>query len=146
MAKESRARAAMGELEDPEISIAAMCDVLFVLLTFFMAVTSMEILRFQTEVPLPDAADAVKLKERPNMAVIDVLWTPGTGGQLTFEERIYDNPENLAPILGQRASSGVTSAYIRAAKDAQYFFLSRLTKVIAEAGIGNVIFATQQIK
>ncbi|MBI5396439.1 MAG: biopolymer transporter ExbD [Verrucomicrobia bacterium] len=133
----------MGELEDPEISIAAMCDILFVLLTFFMSVTSVEIIRTTTEVDLPEARDATKLKERIRWIYIDLLWVPGSGGSCSCEQKKYTEPEMLAPLLARRAAEGgITTACIRADKGTQYFYISRLTKVIAEAGIANVVFGT----
>jgi biopolymer transport protein ExbD len=141
--KETKSEKLMAEMEEPEISIAAMCDILFVLLTFFMSVTSVDILRTKTEITLPDARDATKLKDRYGWAFIDVLWTPGRGGECWFEERKYEAPEMLAPVLNKRmGEAGLNCAYIRAQKDTQYFFLSRLTKIIAEAGIPNVVFGT----
>ncbi len=141
--KESRTEKMMGELEEPEISIAAMCDVLFVLLTFFMSVTSMDIIRQTAEVPLPDARDATKAKEKQKWVYIDILWTPGRGGECYCEERKYSEPEMLAPLLSKRnAEAGLNTAYIRADKSTQYFYMSRLTKVIAEAGIPNLVFGT----
>lgn len=141
--KESRTEKMMGELEEPEISIAAMCDVLFVLLTFFMAVTSMDIIRTSTEVPLPDARDATKAKDKQMWVYVDILWTPGRGGECYVEERKYSEPEMLAPLLTKRnAESGIKTAYIRADRGTQYFYISRLTKVIADAGIPNLVFGT----
>jgi biopolymer transport protein ExbD len=141
--KESKAERMMGELEDPEISIAAMCDVLFVLLTFFMTVTSVDIIRTTTEVPLPNARDATKAKDRSRWVFIDILWTPGRGGECWVEQHKYGEPEMLGPLLTKRnAEAGLNTAYIRAAKDCQYFYISRLTKVIAEAGIPNLVFGT----
>lgn len=141
--KESKTEKMMGELEEPEISIAAMCDVLFVLLTFFMAVTSMDVMRTKTEVPLPDARDATKVKDKAAWVYVDILWTPGRGGECYVEERKYSEPEMLAPLLTKRnAEAGLNTAYIRADKGTQYFYISRLTKVIAEAGIPNLVFGT----
>ena len=141
--KESRAQALMGELEEPEISIAAMADILFVLLTFFMSVTTMDVIRTKTEVPLPTAKDAQKGKDRSAWIFLNVLWTPGRGGEIWCDERKYEAPEMLAPVLGQKMrDAGLNTAYIRAALDTQYFYISRLTKVVAEAGIPNVVFGT----
>jgi biopolymer transport protein ExbD len=64
VAKESKTRVFVAELEEPEISVAAMCDVLFVLLTFFMSVTTADILRATANVALPDARDAAKFDGR----------------------------------------------------------------------------------
>lgn len=142
--KESRTEKMMAELEEPEISIAAMCDILFVLLTFFMSVTSVDIMRTQeNNVPLPDARDATKAKDKQNWVYIDILWTPGRGGECWVESRKYAEPEMLAPLLTKRnAEAGLRTAYIRADRGTQYFYISRLTKVIAEAGIPNIVFGT----
>lgn len=142
MARESSACVFVAELEEPEISVAAMCDVLFVLLTFFMSVTTVDILRTTATVALPDARDAAKL-DGQSWVYVDVLWTPGRGGEVWCEEREYSTPELLAPLLSKRVSdAGIKTVYIRADKDCQHHYISRLTKVVADAGISQVVFGT----
>lgn len=140
MKEESKANAFMNDMEDPDICIAAMADCLFVLLTFFMAISSLDVQRATKDVALPDAISAREIKERNGWAYIHVLWQPVERvAQTFFDDRKYTEPEQLAPILSRR---DFKSAYIRAQKDCPYVFISRLTKVIAEAGIANIVFGT----
>ncbi|MBI5687846.1 MAG: biopolymer transporter ExbD [Verrucomicrobia bacterium] len=144
MKKDSKANAFMNEMEDPDICIAAMADILFVLLTFFMAISSLDVMRATMEVSLPEAISAREIKERDGWAYIHVTWQPVERvAETFFEEKKYTEPEQLAPILSRRMNDvGIKSAYIRAQKDCPYVFISRLTKVIAEAGIANLVFGT----
>lgn len=144
MKKESKANAFMNDMEDPDICIAAMADILFVLLTFFMAISSLDVQRATMEVTLPDALSAREIKDRPGWAYIHVTWDPiKRVADSFFEEKKYTEPEQLAPILSRRMNDvNLKSAYIRAQKDCPYVFISRLTKVIAEAGIPNLVFGT----
>jgi len=133
----------MEELEDPEIPLAAMVSVLFVILAFFMSITTLDVIRFTTAINLPEARDAIKDKTIKGWAVIDVWWTPGRGGECVYEEKNYKDPEMLVPLLTRKVSNlGLNTAYVRAAKDTQYFYISRLVKAVAEAGVPNVTFAT----
>ena len=144
MKEESKANAFMNDMEDPDICIAAMADCLFVLLTFFMAISSLDVQRATMEVTLPDALSAREIKERVGWAYIHVTWDPiKRVADTFFEEKKYTEPEQLTPILSRRMNdAGFKSAYIRAQKDCPYVFISRLTKVIAEAGIANLVFGT----
>ena len=142
MTAQSKASTLVGQLEEPEISIAAMCDILFVLLTFFMSVTTVDILRTNMNVALPDARDAAKIIE-PRRLQVDVLWTPGRGGEIWCEGRKYAAPEMLAPLLSKRAEDKQASAiYIRASKDSQHQYVARLTKVARDANITRIVFGT----
>ena len=144
MKEESKANAFMNEMEDPDICIAAMADILFVLLTFFMAISSLDVMRATMEVALPDAISAREIKERNGWAYLHITWDPIKRTADTFyDDKKYSEPEQLSPILSRRMNEiGIKSAYIRAQKDCPYVFISRLTKVIAEAGIANLVFGT----
>jgi len=144
MKEESKANAFMNDMEDPDICIAAMADCLFVLLTFFMSICSLDVQRSTMEVTLPDALSAREIKERVGWAYIHVVWQPVERVAVTwFEDKKYSEPEQLAPILSRRMNDvNLKSAYIRAQKDCPYVFISRLSKVIAEAGIANLVFGT----
>ena len=147
MKEESKANAFMNDMEDPDICIAAMADCLFVLLTFFMSICSLDVMRATMEVTLPDAMSAREIKEgRQGWAYLHMVWQPVERVALTyFEEKQYSEPEQLAPILSRRMNDlNLKSAYIRAQKDCPYVFVSRLTKVIAEAGIPNLVFGTYE--
>lgn len=144
MKADSKANAFMNEMEDPDICIAAMADILFVLLTFFMAISSLDVMRATMEVALPDAISAREIKERNGWAYVHITWDPIKRTADTFyDDKKYSEPEQLTPILSRRMNEiGIKSAYIRAQKDCPYVFISRLTKVIAEAGIANLVFGT----
>jgi biopolymer transport protein ExbD len=147
MKQESKASKFMNDMEDPDICIAAMADCLFVLLTFFMSICSLDVMRATMEVTLPDALSAREIKEgRQGWAYIHIIWQPVERVAETFyEDRKYTEPEQLAPILSRRMSDlNLKSAYIRAQKDCPYVYISRLTKVIAEAGIPNLVFGTYE--
>jgi biopolymer transport protein ExbD len=109
-----------------------------------MAISSLDVMRATMEVALPDAISAREIKERNGWAYIHITWDPIKRVADTFyEEKKYTEPEQLTPILSRRMNDvGVKSAYIRAQKDCPYVFISRLTKVIAEAGIANLVFGT----
>jgi len=148
MAKESKATEFLGDLEEPEICIAAMADCLFVLLIFFMSICSVDVMRSKAQnVALPEAHDARKIeKGRDSWAYINVLWYPiERRAESWFEDKKYVDPEQLGAVLTKRMSTaGLKSAYIRAQLDTPYAYISQLSKVIAEAGIPNLIFGTYE--
>jgi biopolymer transport protein ExbD len=148
MAKESKATNFVADLEEPEICIAAMADCLFVLLIFFMSICSVDVMRSKTQnVALPEAHDAREIKTgREGWAYLNVLWYPiERRAETWFEDRKFVEPEQLGAVLTKRMSTaGLKSAYIRAQLDTPYAYISKLSQVIAEAGIPNLIFGTYE--
>jgi biopolymer transport protein ExbD len=135
---------------EPEFQIAPMIDVLLVLLVFFVAITSAEVLKVDKELTLPVSPNA---KERdPENAksemAINVRWDQGTNkGVLVVDDKVYDNWEDLIPYLEDRSKfvqeTRKTSLRIvvRADKGLPAGEVQRIMNVIGMAGIADIAFS-----
>lgn len=135
---------------EPEFQIAPMIDVLLVLLVFFVAITSAEVLKVDKELTLPVSPSA---KERdPENAksemAINVRWDQGTNkGVLVVDDKIYDNWEDLVPYLEDRSefikATRNTSlrVVVRGDKGLPAGEVQRIMNVIGMAGIADIAFS-----
>ncbi len=72
-----RGNRAFEDEANPEFQVALMADLLFVLLVFFMSITSVEVLRTEKGMDLPVAKASLDNKQKAHQIVINVGWTPG---------------------------------------------------------------------
>jgi biopolymer transport protein ExbD len=139
-----KARFRVEEDEDPEFQVAPMVDVLLVLLIFFMSITSTEVLKNNKEVDLPDANKGKKADAKANMLVINVEWHL-KAGLMTVEDKSYNDPYNLKPVLLSRFQANpLLRILIRADRSTEFDFVSQIMKVCSECQIANVTFAVSQ--
>src|ERR1700750_949706 len=83
----------------PEFQVAPMADLLFVLLVFFMSITTVEVLR-KENVNLPVAKDSIENKQKSPQIVVNVLWDAlKHDGAVKVDERVYATPEALVPLF-----------------------------------------------
>jgi biopolymer transport protein ExbD len=82
--------------EKVELQIAPLIDVVFLLLVYFMVVSSMKRSEADLSMSLPSAVPQAQAMEMPDEQVIEVL----PGGQIILNEKIYNDPnkEDLAEL------------------------------------------------
>ncbi len=128
-----------------------MIDVLLVLLVFFVAITSAEVLKVDKNLTLPVSPNA---KERdPEMAknelAINVRWDEATNkGVLVVDDKIYDTWEDLVPYLegrneyNQKERQQSIRVVVRGDKNLPASEIQRIMNVIGMAGIADIAFAS----
>jgi len=130
---------------DPEFQVAPMADVLFVLLIFFISITSTEVLRKDQGLVLPDADKATQAEKAKNsgQVVINLSWFPMTRtSAIKVDSLRYDDVNALIPLLQERlAQNPLLRVLIRADKDVEYSYVADIMRACAQANIGNVTFA-----
>jgi biopolymer transport protein ExbD len=130
---------------DPEFQVAPMVDVLLVLMLFFMAITSTEVLKKDPNLHLPDANHAKPAdkdqKKATNQIVVNVDWTRNAA-IFTIDGIRYPDADALTSVLAQHYHQN-PQAYvlIRADQDVEYSNISDVMTSCAAAGIGTVSFA-----
>ena len=131
--------------EDPEFQIAPMIDILLVLLVFFMAISSTEVLQTNDHVQLPVAKEG---KEPPKgikdgMLIINVLWSPiNNVGSLDVEGKPFAVANEIVPILQHTVQvTPDCRIVVRADKNVRYDYLRSVLKAAANAGVSNVTFS-----
>ena len=142
--KRQRKRRRIDEDGDPEFQVAPMVDVLLVLMLFFMAITSTEVLQKDKNLTLAEAKNAKKLDgDKKNEIVINVGWDGVNGVALyTMAGVPYASADAMESTLTARHTE-TPSAYvvIRADRDAEYSNISDVMNACASAGISTVTFA-----
>jgi biopolymer transport protein ExbD len=128
---------------DPEFQVAPMVDVLLVLMLFFMAITSTEVLQKDKNLTLPEANNAKQDKKKhAEELVINVEWR-NNAAVFSMNGLIYPTADALqGAIADKRAQDPRTYVLIRADKDVEYSNISDLMSTCAQAGIATVSFAT----
>ncbi len=127
---------------NPEFQVAPMADLLFVLLVFFMSITTVEVLR-KENVDLPVAKDSKENKQKGHQVVVNVLWSSNDHkGSIKIDDRPYASPEALVPLLsGEVSKDPVLRVLIRADQEVEYQFISEIMKACSESHIADVTFA-----
>ncbi len=132
---------------DPEFQVAPMVDVLLVLMLFFMAITSTEVLKKNKNLQLADAKNAkpAEKDQTKNQIIVNVAWD-GVNSVAQFSLDAVNFPSGTDPGLQaalQTEHQRNPAAYvvIRADKDVEYSNISDLMATCGSAGISTVTFA-----
>ena len=129
--------------EDPEFQIAPMIDILLVLLVFFMAISTSEILQVSEGVILPVAKDAGKRTKPKGEVLVNVLWNPlNESGHIEVSEQKYDRADQITGLLTKAVQdTPETRVLIRADRNVRYDYLRAVLVVAGQAGVGKVTFS-----
>ena len=131
---------------EPEFQIAPMIDVLLVLLVFFVMITSAEVLKVDQSITLPVSPNA-KPRE-PEMAkhetALNLRLDEATNkGVLVMDDRIYDNWQDVLPILkASLQRDKLLRVVVRGDADVPAGEIQRIMNLIGEAGIADIAFAS----
>ncbi|MGF1453512.1 MAG: ExbD/TolR family protein [Opitutales bacterium] len=133
------------EEADPEFELTPMIDVVFLLIAFFMTLISF-ISSEQIKLTLPEAAEAT------------VPDTPGERQYVSIDSQgnVYFGAENLGSSLASyqslsdrlremRQEVPGMRVFLRADSDTAHRYVNRVMAAAAQAGIFDVIFASEQI-
>jgi len=144
--KRQRKRKRMDTDGDPEFQVAPMVDVLLVLMLFFMAITSTEVLKNDKAVILPEANHAKpndQNKMQKHEITINVEWNSiNQSATYVLDDLRSATPDGLAGKIAARHNADPASyVVIRADKDVEYSNISDLMGICGNAGIGSVAFS-----
>jgi biopolymer transport protein ExbD len=153
---EARARSreipGLEEDAEPEFQVAPMVDVLLVLLLFFMATATTEVLVQTAELDLPAASDAKEREDTPGQLVINI---EKLNYRLKVNDQYYDKAEEVTPIIqqaseafGQLPGNDITQFRILVRADSKTSFsrIAEVMKASAAANVVNVTFAVAEQK
>ncbi len=141
---------------EPEFQVAPMADLLFVLLVFFMSITTVEVLRTDRSVRLPvakesrdRAADRSRARTAAHQLIANVSWDAAAqAGAVSIDERRFPAPVDpaavtaLTALLASRAAADpALRVLIRADRAADYASVAALLRACGQAGIADVAFA-----
>lgn len=135
---------------DPEFQVAPMADMLFVLLVFFMSITTTETMQSNIDnLNLPFAQETTKEEEESEAdkqrsdIVINVIWFPERRQAeiLISGYGTFSSPDEIIPIIQERLERNpLASVLVRADMDTEFSFVSEVMRAAATAGVGAVSF------
>jgi len=130
---------------DPEFQVAPMVDVLLVLMLFFMAITSTEVLKKNPNLVLPDAAHGKKPDPRlvKNQITVNIGWEKSAKAALySMNGQSYPTADSMSgAITSLRAANPQATVLIRADADVEYSNIADMMNACAAAGVGTVTFS-----
>ena len=132
-----------------EFQVAPMADLLFVLLVFFMSITSLDSLRLEKRIVLPAPPGAPRTDPRAeadaarHRAVIALGWMTGAqAGSLSADGRAFSGPEPLLSWLqARRQADPALAVVIEADRAVPYARVAQVMRLCAAARVGAVTFA-----
>ena len=143
--KRQRKRKRIDTDGDPEFQVAPMVDVLLVLMLFFMAITSTEVLKKDKNLQLADAKNAkpAEKEAHKNEIIVNVDWDGiNSVAQFSLDGVPYATADSMQAVLTtQHQQNPAANVVIRADKNTEYSNVSDLMSACASAGIGTVTFA-----
>ncbi len=135
---------------EPEFQVAPMIDVLLVLMVFFMAITTTQVLKVDKTITLPVAPDAPKVDGGQDSQLIVNVRLEGKKGVFVYNDKTYDKPEDLVPLLKERkrdydvvkgSANNDFRAVIRGDRNVPAVYISEAMNSCGDAGISNVSFS-----
>ena len=143
--KRQRKRKRIDQDGDPEFQVAPMVDVLLVLMLFFMAITSTEVLKKDKNLQLADAKNAkpADKSNHKNEIVVNVNWDGiNSVARFSVDGVFYPTADAMQGVLAaQHQQNPAAYVVIRADKDTEYSNISDVMNTCADAGISTVSFA-----
>lgn len=135
------------EEAEPEFQISTMVDVLMTLLLFFIATATAEVSQQTADLQLPVAPEAAEPEDKKGQMVINISRGFHT---ISVKETTYPSETALVPVITKarenyeesRISANPFRVLIRADKDVPYSKVKQVMKACADAGVLDVIFAT----
>ncbi len=122
---------------DDKFSLTPMIDVVFLLITFFMTVTSYASAEL-VQVAMPNAPEAKVPDDVGDRQFLSISEN-GTYFLGAFSSNLKDIKNQL---LQRNSVPGFKGAYIRADAHTPYRYVNELMKTCAEAGVYNILFGT----
>lgn len=125
--------------DDANFELTPMIDVVFLLIAFFMTVTTFATAEL-IKVDLPTASEAKVPEEMGDRQFISIT----KDGEYFLGGRLSNLEEIKAALLVRSSHEGFRGIYVRADDTTPFRYISDLMEKSAEVGVFNVIFATQQ--
>ncbi len=128
------------------ISMGPMIDCTFLLLLYFVSVSTLDAERISKEVVLPQAKAAILEKDESGRFIVDVEWDAGQQ-QAIFKAgpNVLWDARDLVPMIiaGSKLNAAKNfRVVIRADWRVPYEFTQQVMAAVAEANVPNMMFST----
>lgn len=149
MAKKKKKINFFAEETNLEIPMTQMIDCVFLLLIFFMSVSTIDDMRQSKKVQLPVAKDAVADEDESNRLIIDVEWDESQYNvSLRLSGQVYREAGEMIPLLERFSKKNPVKGkvVIRADRKVPYEFTQEVLSAVADANIPSVMFSTLEVE
>lgn len=129
--------------EGPEFQIAPMIDILLVLMVFFMAISSTEVLQSNRAIALPVAKDGKSSKKNPGQMIVNLLWNfQSDVGTIEIDNVKFSSANQIVPRLRRAIENNpLCRVLIRSDRSVKYEYSRTILKAVGDAGVTNVTFS-----
>lgn len=133
---------------DPEFQVAPMVDVLLVLLLFFMATATTEVVNQTADLALPLADNSKEMEKNAGRQLEIAI--EKINYRIKVDSEYFDTAEAIIPLIQQKreamdqlAGAGASPfrVLVRADKDAPFNKVTEIMQACAKAGVADVTFA-----
>jgi len=128
------------ERPEEDFQMAPMIDMVFLLLVFFMCVSTLAVAEKAKQVELPESDESEVPEDLSDRGIVTV----DAGGQAYLGERPVSPEEIKATLRASLERNPRLRITVRADQNANYGDIKKVLRVCAEAGAYEVIYATLQ--
>ena len=137
--------------EEPEaatgIQMGPMMDCTFLLLLYFVSVSTIDMERISKKVVLPSAKAGIKEKDESGRFLMDIEWNEELeAAEFKFGMQPVADAMDLVPLIKKSAQRSPRNfrVVLRVDKRVPYETTQQIMAAVAEAGVPNVMFSTKE--
>jgi len=139
----------LASVEECAISMGPMIDCVFLLLLYFVSVSTIDSVRMSKKVELPLAKYGIIEEDESGRLIIDIEWEEDAY-EAVFKvgpHTVYD-ARNLVPLIerGAKINPRNFRVVIRADKRVPYEFTQQVMAAVAAANIPHMIFSSLEVE
>lgn len=137
------------DIQEPNIDMGSMIDCVFLLIMFFMVVSTIDTVKFSKEVKLPIADSARAEENEMDRFLVDIEWDESQQYAVYKTGTItIGHPSDLVSLIQiakQRSNPERFRVVIRADKRVPYEFTQEVMGAVADADVANMMFSTLEV-
>lgn len=137
---------ASDESEVCELQMGPMMDCVFLLILYFVSVSTIDMMRISKEVKLPSTHQGVVEKDESGRFIIDIEWDEALGEPTyMIGTTAYGDPQELTPLIERTAKLSGSQNFrvvLRADRRVPYEFTQQVMAAVADAQVPNMLFST----
>ena len=136
-------------VEDEEscsLQMGPMMDCVFLLILYFVSVSTIDMVRISMKVNLPGTHQGIVEKDESGRFIVDIEWDESLY-EPTFKVGliVVRDPFNLTPIIEKSAKLSKNASFrvvLRADRRVPYEFTQQVMAAVAAANVPNMLFST----
>lgn len=136
----------VAEEESCALQMGPMMDCVFLLILYFVSVSTIDMVRISKDVHLPGTHQGVVEKDESGRFIVDIEWNEGLY-EPTYKVGILviGDPQDLTPMIEKSAKLGKNPNFrvvLRADRRVPYEFTQQVMAAVAAANVPNMLFST----